>query len=160
MNTIPISKEGHQALMQELERLKKERPEVVRAIKEAREEGDLRENAGYDAARERQGMLEARIKDIESRMSLFNIIDLSSLHGDKAIFGATVTVEDIDSGEEKVFTLLGPDEADYAKGSISVFSPIGRAMLGKQIGDEFTVEAPRGKISYEVIDIEFRGHRP
>ena len=116
MSSIPISKEGFQALEQELDRLKKERPHVIQAIKEAREEGDLKENAGYDAARERQGMLEARIKYIESRMALFNVIDLSTLSSEKAIFGATVTVEDADTGEEREFTLLGPDEADYAKG--------------------------------------------
>ena len=117
MSSIPISKEGFQALEQELDRLKKERPHVIQAIKEAREEGDLKENAGYDAARERQGMLEARIKYIESRMALFNVIDLSTLSSEKAIFGATVTVEDADTGEEREFTLLGPDEADYAKGT-------------------------------------------
>ena len=117
MSSIPISKEGFQALEQELDRLKKERPHVIQAIKEAREEGDLKENAGYDAARERQGMLEARIKYIESRMALFNVIDLSTLSSEKAIFGATVTVEDADTGEDRAFTLLGPDEADYAKGT-------------------------------------------
>lgn len=157
MNSIPISKEGFQALEQELDRLKKERPFVIQAIKEAREEGDLKENAGYDAARERQGMLEARIKYIESRMAYFNVIDLSTLHSEKAIFGATVTVEDVDTGEEKKFTLLGPDEADYdAKGSISIQSPVGQALLGKEIGDEISVDAPRGRINYEIVDIQFQ----
>ncbi len=159
MNSIPISKEGFRALEQELERLKKERPEVIQAIKEAREEGDLRENAGYDAARERQGMLEARIKYIESRMGLFNIIDLSTLSSEKAIFGATVLVEDVDSGEQRKFTLLGPDEADYAKGSISIHSPVGSALLGKEVGDEIVVDAPRGRINYEIIDITFGSHK-
>ena len=134
MSSIPISKEGFQALEQELDRLKKERPHVIQAIKEAREEGDLKENAGYDAARERQGMLEARIKYIESRMALFNVIDLSTLSSEKAIFGATVTVEDADTGEEREFTLLGPDEADYAKGTISIQSPVGVALLGSDVG--------------------------
>ena len=144
MSSIPISKEGFQALEQELDRLKKERPHVIQAIKEAREEGDLKENAGYDAARERQGMLEARIKYIESRMALFNVIDLFDPFQRKAIFGATVTVEDADTGEEREFTLLGPDEADYAKGTISIQSPVGMALLGKEVGDEITVNAPRG----------------
>ena len=126
------------------------------SIKEAREEGDLKENAGYDAARERQGMLEARIKYIESRMALFNVIDLSTLSSEKAIFGATVTVEDADTGEEREFTLLGPDEADYAKGTISIQSPVGVALLGKEVGDEITVNAPRGRINYEIIDIQFK----
>ena len=151
MSSIPISKEGFQALEQELDRLKKERPHVIQAIKEAREEGDLKENA-----RERQGMLEARIKYIESRMALFNVIDLSTLSSEKAIFGATVTVEDADTGEEREFTLLGPDEADYAKGTISIQSPVGVALLGKEVGDEITVNAPRGRINYEIIDIQFK----
>lgn len=156
MSSIPISKEGFHALEQELDRLKKERPHVIQAIKEAREEGDLKENAGYDAARERQGMLEARIKYIESRMALFNVIDLSTLSSNKAIFGATVTVEDVDTGEEKEFTLLGPDEADYANGTISIQSPVGVALLGKEVGDEIAVNAPRGRINYEIVDIQFK----
>lgn len=154
--SIPISQQGYQNLEKELDRLKKERPAVIQAIKEAREEGDLKENAGYDAARERQGMLEARINYIESRMAQFNIIDITKLSGDKAIFGATVTVEDIDSGERKEFTLLGPDEADYTKGSISIQSPVGKALLGKKVGDELTVDVPRGRINYEIIDIQFK----
>ncbi len=155
MSSIPISRQGFEALEEELERLKKERPVVIQAIKEAREEGDLRENAGYDAARERQGMLEARINYIESRMHQFNIIDLSMLSGEKAIFGATVTVEDIDTEETRNFTLLGPDEADYAKGSISILSPVGQALLGKEVGDEISVDVPRGRVSYEIIEICF-----
>ena len=156
MSSIPFSKEGFQKLEQELDRLKKERPHVIQAIKEAREEGDLKENAGYDAARERQGMLEARINYIESRMGLFNVIDISKLSSEKAIFGATVTVEDVDSGEEREFTLLGPDESDYSKGTISLHSPVGQALLGKEVGDEITVNAPRGKINYEIVAIEFK----
>ncbi len=157
--SIPISKEGFQRLDKELERLKQERPGVIEAIRIAREEGDLKENAGYDAARERQGMLEARIGYLESRMAQFNVIDLDTVKSDKAIFGATVTVEDVDTGEEKTFTLLGPDEADYAQGSISVQSPVGSAMLGKEVGDEFVVEAPRGRIAYEIIKIEYHNNK-
>ena len=162
MSSIPISKEGFQALEQELDRLKKERPHVIQAIKEAREEGDLKENAGYDAARERQGMLEARIKYIESRMArkessaASDVYKRQTLSSEKAIFGATVTVEDADTGEEREFTLLGPDEADYAKGTISIQSPVGVALLGKEVGDEITVNAPRGRINYEIIDIQFK----
>jgi len=152
---IPISRQGLQALEAELNDLKKERPLVIQAIKEAREEGDLRENAGYDAARERQGILEARIAYLESRLQDVNVIDLDKLSGDKVMFGATVTVEDEDTGDVKRFTLLGPDEADYAKGSISTLSPMGRALLGKEVGDEVVVDAPRGKINYEIIDIAF-----
>lgn len=155
--SIPISPEGYKKLEIELERLKSERPAIIQAIKEAREEGDLRENAGYDAARERQGMNEARITYIESRMSQFQLIDRNTLGGDKVIFGATVIVEDLDTGETKSFTLLGPDEADYASGSISIFSPVGLALLGKEEGDEVAVDVPRGRVSYEIISIQFLG---
>ena len=157
MESIPISVEGFRALERELERLKKERPAVILAIKEAREEGDLRENAGYDAARERQGMLEARINYIESRMSRFNVIDLSTLGGEQAIFGATVEIEDVDTGNVKKYTLVGPDEADPSKGTISILSPVGQALLGKFEGDEIVVDAPRGKINYEIVSITFNG---
>jgi len=157
MESIPISVEGFRALERELERLKKERPAIILAIKEAREEGDLRENAGYEAARERQGMLEARINYIESRMSRFNVIDLTTLGGDQAIFGATVEIEDVDTGDVKKYTLAGPDESDPGKGTISILSPVGQALLGKYEGDEIVVDAPRGKINYEVISISFHG---
>ncbi len=154
---IPISVQGYRKLEKELERLKQERPLVIQAIKEAREEGDLKENAGYDAAREKQGMLEARITYIESRLPHFSMIDLNTLGGDKVIFGATVKVEDVDSGEEKTFTLLGPDESDFANGSISISSPVGQALLGKEEGDEVSVDVPKGRITYEIIAIEFKG---
>lgn len=157
MNRIPISVEGYKRLEKELDELKKERPAVIQAIKEAREEGDLRENAGYDAARERQGLLEARISHIESRMIRFEVIDIDTLQSDRAVFGATVTVEDMDSGEQKTFTLLGPDEADHTKGTISIESPVGRALLGKQEGDEVSVQVPKGRVDYEVVSVTFQG---
>lgn len=157
MSSIPISVEGFEFMKKELERLKKERPAVIQAIKEAREEGDLSENAGYDAARERQGMLEARIHYIESRMPRFNVIDLAKLDGEKVIFGATVEIEDQDTNETKTYTLLGPDETDSARGLISILSPVGQALLGKEEGDEVVVDAPRGKIHYEVVSIRFNG---
>ena len=159
MATIPISRQGFKKLEEELARLKSERPAIIQAIKEAREEGDLRENAGYDAARERQGMAEARINYIESRMALYQVIDLDSLGGDKAIFGATVEVEDVDSGESKKFTILGPDEADPSRGSISYMSPVGQALLGKEEGEEVTVDIPRGRVTYEIISITFEGSK-
>lgn len=159
MRNIPISAQGYRKLEAELEQLKSERPAIIQAIKEAREEGDLRENAGYDAARERQGMAEARIKYIESRLGLYQVVDLDTLEGEKAIFGATVTVEDIDSGEKREFTLLGPDEAEPARGSISILSPVGKALLGKEAGDEVTIEIPRGRVTYEITDISFRGSK-
>jgi len=156
MENIPISVQGLALLKAELENLKKARPEVIQAIKEAREEGDLSENAGYHAARERQGMLEAKITYIESRMPRFTVVDLSALNTDSVVYGATVTLEDVETGETKEYTILGPDETDYVKGSISVFSPVGRALLGREEGDEITVDAPRGKLSYEVVKVEYR----
>ena len=157
MKSIPISEQGYKKLEEELDRLKKERPEIIQAIKEAREEGDLRENAGYDAARERQGMAEARINYIESRLGLYQVIDLNKQSGDKAIFGATVEVEDVDTGDKREYTLLGPDEADPAKGSISFLSPVGQALLGKEAGDEVTIQIPRGRVTYEIISVSFKG---
>lgn len=157
--STPISVQGYKKLEKELEALKKERPAVIQAIKEAREEGDLKENAGYDAARERQGFLEARINYIESQLPQYTVIDLDTLHSDKVIFGATVHVVDVDTDEERQFTLLGPDEADFAKGSISINSPVGRALLGHEVGDEVTIDIPRGRVTYEITEIEFHGVR-
>ncbi|MCM0756384.1 transcription elongation factor GreA [Desulfovibrio aminophilus] len=155
MESIPISVEGFELVKKELERLKKERPAVIQAIKEAREEGDLRENAGYDAARERQGMLEAKITYIESRMAHFTVIDLKTLGGAKVSYGATVEIEEIETGDRRRYTLLGPDETAFVPGSISVLSPMGRALLGKQEGDDAVVDAPRGKVEYEVVSVSF-----
>lgn len=160
MESIPISEQGFTRIKMELARLKQERPDIIQSIKEAREEGDLSENAGYDAARERQSMLEAKISYIESRMPKFNVINLASMGGEKAIFGATVRLADLDTDLEKEYTLVGPDETDFIakeRGAVSVFSPVGRALLGKEVGDEIVVEVPRGRISYEIIDIRFNG---
>ena len=159
MTSIPISVQGYKALEDELARLKSERPAIIQAIKEAREEGDLRENAGYDAARERQGMAEARIKYIESRMALYQVIDLDTLRGDKVIFGATVEMENVDNGETKTYTILGPDEADPTKGSISFLSPVGQALLSREVGDEVSVDIPRGRVTYEITGITFKGSK-
>ncbi|GFK93234.1 Transcription elongation factor GreA [Fundidesulfovibrio magnetotacticus] len=160
MQSIPISMQGFRRLERELDDLKKERPAVIQAIAEAREEGDLRENAGYDAARERQGMLEARIRYIEGRLATSQVIDLATLDGDRVTYGATVEIEDVETGETKTWTLLGPDENDPAKGSISLLSPVGQAMLGKEEGDEIVVDAPRGKIRYEIVSVRFLGVLP
>lgn len=157
MSTIPISVEGLARVKQDLEKLEAERPAVIQAIKEAREEGDLKENAGYDAARERQGMLEAKITYIKSRMPEFNVIDLNTMGGDKVAYGATVKIENMDTEEVRQYTLLGPDEVEYVEGAISVFSPVARALLGKEEGDEAVVHAPKGKIEYEILEIKFNG---
>ncbi|MCR5562852.1 MAG: transcription elongation factor GreA [Desulfovibrio sp.] len=159
MSSLPISVQGYKKLEDELAKLKSERPEIIQAIKEAREEGDLSENAGYDAARERQGMTEARIKYIESRLAEYQVIDLDKLSGDRVIFGCTVEVEDVDSGETRSYTILGPDEAEPAKGSISFLSPVGKALLGKEEGDEVTIDIPRGRVTYEITNIAFNGSK-
>lgn len=154
---IPISTEGFKKIEEELKTLKSERPAIIQAIKEAREEGDLKENAGYDAARERQGMAEARIKYIESRMGIFQVIDLDTLSSDKVIFGSTVVVVDADTDDKKTYTLLGPDEANFDNGSISIQSPVGLALLGKEVGDEVSVDIPRGRVHYEILSIDYYG---
>lgn len=161
MERIPISKQGFDMVKAELEELKKERPLVIKAIAEAREEGDLKENAGYHAARERQGFLEGRINLLQSRMPYFNVVDLDEIEADEVIgFGATVVLEDMETGATKKYTLLGPDEADYSKnGSISVQSPVGQALLGKEEGDDIAVDSPRGKIEYEIMSVEYHGSK-
>ena len=153
----PISVQGYQKLVDELESLKKERPIIIKAIKEAREEGDLSENAAYHASRERQGLMEARINYIEALLPQLTVIDLSELGGEKVIFGATVHLINVDTEEEREYTLLGQEEADYSRGTISINSPVGRALLGHKAGDEVTVHVPRGVVTYEIADIEFRG---
>jgi transcription elongation factor GreA len=157
VTSIPISVQGFKRLEKELAELKEERPRIIQAIKEAREEGDLRENAGYDAARERQGMTEARIKYIESRLSLYKVVDLDTLSGDKIAFGCTCVLVDVDTDEEKTYTVLGPDESDPAKGIISFLSPVGKALLGHQEGDEVTIAIPKGTVTYEVVEVKFLG---
>lgn len=159
MEQITITKQGYSRLEKELAELKDERPAIIQAIKEAREQGDLRENAGYDAARERQGMAEARINYIESRLPLYQVIDLDTLSGDKVKFGCTVTLVDVETEEEKVFSILGPDEADPAKGTISYLSPVGRALLGREVGDEVTITIPKGSVTYEVTDVAYKGSK-
>ena len=157
MNSIPISEQGYARVKEELDKLKSERPAVIEAIALAREEGDLKENAGYDAARERQGMLEAKIGYIESRLPLYDVIDLKTLGGERIIYGATVELEDLDTEEAKTYTLVGPDEIDWVKNGISILSPVARALLGKEEGDEVSVETPRGRIEYEVVSVNFHG---
>jgi transcription elongation factor GreA len=157
MDSIPISIQGFELVKEKLEDLKRQRPEVSKAIGEAREEGDLKENAGYHAARERQGMIEAQISFIESRLPRFNVIDLSTLDGETVTYGATVEIEDVETGESKVYTLLGPDETDYVEGSISVLAPVARALLGKEEGDEVLVDIPKGKVEYEITSVNFQG---
>ena len=156
MSRIPITRSGYEKLKAELDKLRNvDRNEVILAIQEARGHGDLSENAEYDAAKERQGMIEARINELEYKMSLFEIIDISQMSGDKVAFGATVTIENIDSEERKTYTIVGSDEADIFNGKISIMSPLARAMMGKEEGDDYTIQAPKGETEYEIRKTEF-----
>ena len=152
---IPMSKTGNQTLREELSRLERiERPSVVKAIEVAREHGDLKENAEYHAAKERQGHIEGRIRELKDKLSRAEIIDCLKVGLEKAVFGTVVRLLDLQTEEEVVYQLLGPEEADVKKGSISVLSPLGKSMLGKTIGDEIKTKTPGGMREFELIDIE------
>ncbi|MEZ5727567.1 MAG: transcription elongation factor GreA [Burkholderiaceae bacterium] len=157
MSTIPLTVRGAQLLKDELQKLKSvERPAVIAAIAEARAQGDLSENAEYDAARERQGFIEGRIAELESKISNAQIIDPSTLDADgRVVFGATVDLEDLDSGNEVRYQIVGDDEADIKTGRISVSSPIARALIGKNAGDTAEVQAPGGVREYEILDVRY-----
>lgn len=157
MTKHPMTKEGAEALQTELNKLKKEdRPRITEAIAEARDHGDLKENAEYHAAREQQGLVEARIKQIESILAHVQIIDVTKLNPNgKVVFGATVTVLNIDTDEELTYKIVGNEESNVAANKISINSPIARALIGKQEGDEVVVEAPSGNIDYEIVKIEY-----
>ena len=157
MQKNPITPEGAAKLRDELNHLKSvERPHIIQAIAVAREHGDLSENAEYHAARDRQSFIEGRIKEIENKLALAEVIDTTKLAGDRVAFGATIKLSNVDSGEEVSYRILGADEADLAKGSISVTSPLARSLIGKQVGDEVKVRMPGGERTYEVLDISFR----
>jgi transcription elongation factor GreA len=152
----PMTKKSYEFLKVEIQRLKGvERPKASKAIEIARAHGDLSENAEYDAAKEAQGMLEARIRDIESKLATAQVVDIAQLSGDKVIFGATVEIEDADTGEGKKLMIVGDDEADVSKGKISYQSPIARALIGKQVGDLAKVRLPAGEKEYEIMSVEF-----
>jgi len=155
MNKTPLTVGGAEALRKELHRLKTvERPSVITAIAEARSHGDLSENAEYDAAKERQGFVEGRIKELESKLSNAQIIDPKLLDADgRCVFGATVELEDLDSGDTVTYQIVGEDEADVKLGKISVSSPIARALIGKYAGDIAEVRAPGGVREYEIVDV-------
>ncbi|MBV9528522.1 transcription elongation factor GreA [Sphingomonas sp.] len=151
---VPMLAQGHAMLSDELKRLRLERPQIVEAIEEARAHGDLSENAEYHAAKERQGQIEAMIADLEDRLSRAMVIDPTSLSGDKVVFGATVTL--LDEDEKTVrYQLVGQAEADARVGRISYNSPLGRALIGRQAGDEVEVSTPSGDRYYQVEKIEF-----
>ncbi len=153
---VPMTPAGAQKLREELVRLKEERPKISREIGTAREHGDLSENAEYHAAKERQGMAEARIKDIEDKLARAEVIDPTKLSGDRVRFGATVTLTNLDTDEENTYQIVGADEADINNGMISISAPLSRALIGKSMGDEVVVNLPAGTRRYEIGSIEFR----
>lgn len=157
MSKVPLTVKGAEKLKAELHRLKSvERPRVIRAIAEAREHGDLKENAEYQAAREQQGFIEGRIKELEHKLANAQVIDPSTLNaGGKVVFGAKVVLMDVDTDQEITYQIVGEDEADIKQGLISVTSPIARALIGKFEGDEVVVDAPGGQKEYEIVEVRY-----
>jgi transcription elongation factor GreA len=157
MTRHPLTKAGADRLREELAHLKKvERPGIIAAIAEARAHGDLRENAEYHAAREQQGFIEGRIRHLESTISHAQVIDVAHLKpGDKVVFGATVTLCDVENGEETTYQVVGDAEADIKHNRIAVSSPISRALIGREVGDSVVVRAPGGDREYEIVDVEY-----
>jgi len=157
MNKVPLTVAGAQKLREELEELKTVvRPRIIKAIAEAREHGDLKENAEYHAAREQQSFAEGRIAEIEGKLSNAQIIDVTKLDANgKVVFGSTVEIEDLDTGKVVTYQIVGEDEADIKAGRISVGSPIARALIGKEVEDVVVVKAPGGDIEYEILTVKY-----
>jgi len=154
--SIPMTREGYQRLQEELKKLiRVDRPAAVQAIAEARGHGDLSENAEYDAAKERQAFIEGRIKEVNDKIARAQVINPAELDMDKVVFGATVTLFDVDSGSEVTYQIVGEDEADIKNGKISVNSPVGKAMIGHRLDDEVRIKVPSGLKIYELIDIKY-----
>lgn len=155
MQRYPMTPQGHAALEAELKQLKTvERPRITAAIAEAREHGDLKENAEYHAAREQQGLSEARIRDIEAKLGGAQVIDPTTLPQDgRVVFGVTVVIEDVDLGDQKRYKIVGEDEADVKVGKISVGSPIAKGLIGKSEGDEAKIQTPSGLVEYEIVEV-------
>ncbi|WP_417488130.1 transcription elongation factor GreA [Maricaulis sp.] len=156
MNKIPMTVAGQIALDEELKRLKTiERPAVIAAISEAREHGDLSENAEYHAAKERQGWIEGRVQELEDKLARAQVIDITKMSGDTVKFGATVTVLDEDTEQESTYQIVGEDESDVKSGKISISSPIARSLINKEVGDVAEVNAPGGLKSYEIMSVSW-----
>ena len=154
MERVPVTREGYEALKKELENLKRvERPQNLKAIEEARAHGDLSENAEFAAAKDRQGFIEGRIGELGFKLANADIINPDKLPKDRAVFGHRVLLENIDTGKDVKYQLVGPDESDIERGRISISSPLGKAILGKKPGDEVTLEVPGGKRVYELVEI-------
>jgi transcription elongation factor GreA len=157
MQKYPMTTVGHAALEAELKQLKTvERPEIIQAISVAREHGDLSENAEYHAAKEKQGFIEGRIQELESKLSLAQIIDVNKLDSETITFGATVKIVNEDTDEESAYQIVGEDEANIKNGKVSITAPIARALIGKEVGDTIEVNAPGGSKGYEIIEIEYK----
>ena len=157
MSTVPITKYGSELLKEELQRLKtKDRPAVINAISEARAQGDLSENAEYDAAKERQSFIEGRIAELEGKLSAAQIIDPLTLDAEgRIVFASTVDLEDLESGQKVTYQIVGEDEADLKEKKVSITSPIARALIGKYAGDVVEVNAPSGIREYEVLEVRY-----
>ena len=154
---IPMTSDGYQRLEEELRHLKQtERPAVIRAIAEARDHGDLSENAEYHAARERQSFIEGRVAELEDKIARAEVIDVSKLSGKQVMFGATITVVDEDTDERNSYQIVGPDEADVKAKRLSITSPLARAVIGKKVGDTVEVTTPNGSKSYEIVKVAFK----
>jgi len=154
LDRVPVTREGYEALKKELENLKRvERPQNLKAIEEARAHGDLSENAEFAAAKDRQGFIEGRIGELGFKLANSDIINPDTLSKDKAVFGHRVLLENIDTGEDVEYQLVGPDESDIERGRISISSPLGRAILGKKPGDELILMVPGGRRVYELVEI-------
>ena len=156
MERFPITREGFNRLRAELQLLEQqERPRVIQAIAEARDHGDISENAEFEAAKERQALVEGKINDLHHKLSQCEVVEVGAVSTDRIIFGTTVDLEDLDTGEEVSYRLVGPFEADLAKGTISVTSPIGSALIGKEPGDSVKVRTPGGTKNLEIIDVHY-----
>ena len=156
MQRVPLTPTGYKKLQEELERLiKVDRPRNIQAITEARAHGDLSENAEYHAAKEQQSFIEGKIQELKSKIALAQVIDPATIKQTTVAFGATVKVLDVEAEEEYVFNLVGPEEADVKQGKISISSPVGRALIGKDVGDSVAIKAPARTIEYEVLEIIF-----
>ena len=154
LDKVPLTREGYEALKSDLEHLKRvERPANILAIEEARAHGDLSENAEYAAAKDRQSFLEGRISELEYKVAAAEIIDTRNLSKEKAVFGSRVVLENIETGEDVEYQLVGPEESNIEAGRISITSPLGKAIIGKKPGDELTIQVPGGRRSYELVDI-------
>lgn len=155
-DSVPMTREGYNKIKADVDRMESiEMPEITRKLAEARAEGDLKENAEYHAQRENQGLLQAKINELRGKLARASIVDVSQLPKDEVVFGSTVTVKDLEYGDEEEFTLVGAGEDDYDTGKILCTSPIGQGLLGKKVGQVAEVEAPAGLMKFEVLKIEF-----